>query len=98
MLAAASTIEPPPGTHQIEGRGLGSGDRVLVAPSRENVLMLRKFAIALIAGATLVTGIALTPTEASAWGWRRPYYGYGWGWRRWLIPLTVRLYIVAMPV
>ncbi|MGA7426360.1 MAG: hypothetical protein WBX07_07125 [Rhodoplanes sp.] len=44
--------------------------------------MLRKFAIALIAGATLVTGIALTPTEASAWGWRRPYYGYGWGWRR----------------
>jgi len=61
---------------------LGSGDRVLVAPSRENALMLRKFAIALIAGATLVTGIALTPTEASAWGWRRPYYGYGWGWRR----------------
>ena len=45
--------------------------------------MLRKFAIAFIAGATLVTGIALTPTEASAWGWRRPYYGYyGWGWRR----------------
>lgn len=44
--------------------------------------MLRKFAIALIAGATLVTGIALTPTEASAWGWRRPYYGWGWGWRR----------------
>ncbi len=54
--------------------------------------MLRKFAIALIAGATLATGIALTPTEASAWGWRRPYYvgyygwrpyyAYGWGWRR----------------
>jgi hypothetical protein len=45
--------------------------------------MLRKFAIALLAGATLATGLVLTPTEASAWGWRRPYYVgyYGWGWR-----------------
>ena len=44
--------------------------------------MVRNIAIALVAGATLATGIALTPTEASAWGWRRPYYAYGWGWRR----------------
>ena len=60
--------------------------------------MLRKFAIALAAGATLGAGVALMPTEAAAWGWgyrcwdcgpyygwgwRRPYYAsYGWGWRR----------------
>jgi hypothetical protein len=58
--------------------------------------MLRKFAIALAAGATLGAGVALAPTEASAWGyrcwgcgpaygwgWRRPYYAgyYGYGWR-----------------
>ena len=59
--------------------------------------MLRKFAIALAAGTILAAGVALAPTEASAWGyrcwrcgpyygwgWRRPYYAgyYGWGWRR----------------
>ena len=58
--------------------------------------MLRRFTVALIASATLATGIALTPTEAFAWGWerrisdvgyygrpcRRPYYAYyGWGWQ-----------------
>ena len=32
--------------------------------------MLRKFAIALAAGATLAAGVALAPTEASAWGYR----------------------------
>ncbi|MFO1099609.1 MAG: hypothetical protein U1E81_15435 [Xanthobacteraceae bacterium] len=59
--------------------------------------MVRNIAIALVAGATLATGIALTPTEASAWGWRRPYYvgwgyrpyyAYGWGWRRHTMRIT----------
>jgi hypothetical protein len=57
--------------------------------------MLRRFTVVLIASATLAAGIALTPTEAIAWGWmsvydvgycgrpcRRPYCAYyGWGRR-----------------
>ncbi|MEZ5788661.1 MAG: hypothetical protein R3D62_19750 [Xanthobacteraceae bacterium] len=35
--------------------------------------MLRKFALVFAAGATIVAGIALAPTEASAW------YGRCWG-------------------
>lgn len=59
--------------------------------------MLRKFALVFAAGATIVAGIALAPTEASAW-YRRcwgcgPYYYYGYrpyvvypGYYRWRRP------------
>ena len=40
--------------------------------------MVRKFTIALAAGATLGASVALTPTEASAWWWYPGYSAYGW--------------------
>jgi hypothetical protein len=40
--------------------------------------MLRKTAIAFTAGFVVAGGVALTPTEASAWCRCGTYYTYGW--------------------
>jgi hypothetical protein len=40
--------------------------------------MVRKYTIALAAGATLGASVALTPTEASAWWWYPGYSAYSW--------------------
>jgi hypothetical protein len=66
---------------------------------RKGRVMLRKFALVLVAGATITVGTALAPTKASAWyrcwgcgphvyyGWYAPvYYPRYYRWRR---PLVV---------
>lgn len=40
--------------------------------------MVKKFAMALTAGAIVAGGVALAPTEASAWCRCGAYYTYGW--------------------
>jgi hypothetical protein len=57
--------------------------------------MLRRFALVIAAGATLVIGVVLTPTEASAWRYRcwgcGPYYYYGW-YRPYYVPVYAGYY------
>ena len=53
----------------------------LIAPNREESIMLRKLGLVAVAAASLAAA-ALAPTSASAWGghgWHRGWHGGHWG-------------------